>query len=92
ILNSEAPDADVLLDIMTDREAAPDKDLPDTGVGVEWERKLSPVFIQSPNYGTRATTIYMEDRDGNHTWIERVWDPALSVFTFQRYAWGRTNE
>ncbi|OIN12774.1 NRDE family protein [Oceanisphaera psychrotolerans] len=31
--------------------------LPNTGVGPEWESLLSSIFIQSPDYGTRAQTV-----------------------------------
>ncbi len=46
-----------LFELMDDREAAPDPDLPDTGVGLEAERLLSPPFIVSPRYGTRCSTV-----------------------------------
>lgn len=91
ILRSNEPDTDAIMDMMSDRETAPDKDMPVTGVGIEWERKLSPVFIQMPHYGTRTTTIFMEDHTGRCTWIERTWDPVLERFTLHRYAWHRMN-
>ena len=36
---------------------APDDQLPHTGVSLEWERRLSAMFIKSPEYGTRVSTI-----------------------------------
>lgn len=45
------------LRVLSDREPASDADLPDTGIGLEWERLLSPPFIHSPTYGTRAQTL-----------------------------------
>ncbi|GAE47874.1 hypothetical protein JCM21738_4895 [Mesobacillus boroniphilus JCM 21738] len=38
---------------------APDQLLPSTGVSLEWERLLSPMFIKSEGYGTRSSTIIM---------------------------------
>ena len=35
---------------------APDDALPDTGVGLEWERVLSPAMIVGEKYGTRCST------------------------------------
>jgi uncharacterized protein with NRDE domain len=36
----------------------PDEALPDTGVGLELERLLAPVFVRgSAHYGTRASTL-----------------------------------
>ena len=46
-----------LFGLMDDREPAGDAELPDTGVGMELERRLSPPFIVSPQYGTRCTTV-----------------------------------
>src|SRR6185312_9276612 len=47
----------LLFDAFTDETPAPDAALPDTGVGIELERKLSPVFVRGERYGTRATTL-----------------------------------
>ena len=48
-----------LFALLYDRAIAPDSDLPDTGVGLEWERLLSPIFISAPGYGTRSSTIIL---------------------------------
>jgi len=46
-----------LLQMLRDDRAAPDDSLPDTGMGLERERMLSPVFIVSGEYGTRCSTV-----------------------------------
>jgi uncharacterized protein with NRDE domain len=46
-----------LFGLMDDREPAADGDLPDTGVGTDIERFLSPPFIVGERYGTRCTTV-----------------------------------
>jgi uncharacterized protein with NRDE domain len=48
--------------------------LPDTGVGPERERLLSPIFIADEGYGTRSTTVLLVDRSGGVTFIERTFD------------------
>lgn len=60
-----------LIDALADRTPAPDADLPDTGVGIELERKLSPLFVCDGQYGTRATTVIALDRDGTGCIVER---------------------
>ena len=40
------PDTEDLLQVLQDRTVPPDADLPQTGVGLEWERRLGSVFIQ----------------------------------------------
>ena len=63
-LAARTPDAARLAAILSDRDVAEDSQLPDTGVGIEWERRLSAAFIVSPDYGTRCTTVVTADRDG----------------------------
>jgi uncharacterized protein with NRDE domain len=66
----DAPDAGALSEhlfgVLSDRERAPDADLPDTGIGLERERWLSPAFIVSPDgrYGTRCSTVIVGERHG----------------------------
>jgi uncharacterized protein with NRDE domain len=55
-------------------EPARDEDLPDTGVGLELERMLSPLFITSPDYGTRSSTLLLIDRDHRVTFLERTFN------------------
>lgn len=40
-------------------DPAPDHLLPSTGVPLEWERLLSPMFIKSEGYGTRSSTVIL---------------------------------
>ena len=61
-----------LFSIVADEETASDEDLPKTGVSLEWERVLSPMFIKSPHYGTRASTILLIDKERNVTFVERT--------------------
>lgn len=60
-----------LLDIMQNAQQAPDADLPDTGVGIEMERQLSPVCIRMPHYGTCCSTALTIDYEGNVSFLER---------------------
>jgi len=62
-----------LFTLLTDRTIAPDDQLPDTGVGMTWERLLSPAFITSPTYGTRSSTVVTVDRWGEARFVERTW-------------------
>jgi len=62
-----------LMGILQDAEPAPDYDLPRTGVSLEWERRLSPLFIQSDNYGTRSSTVLLlSKKDMQYT--ERIFN------------------
>ena len=62
---------DGLFSLLGERTIAADDALPATGVGVERERVLSPAFIVSPGYGTRASTVVLIGNDGKVIFIER---------------------
>jgi uncharacterized protein with NRDE domain len=64
-----------LLGVLADPAIAPDAELPSTGVGLATERLLSSIFIASPNYGTRASTLVSVAADGSRQLIERSFGP-----------------
>lgn len=68
--------ADALLGLLTDRTPAPDAELPSTGVPLEWERWLSPMFIIAPGYGTRSSTVLMVSATGCARMVEMTWTNA----------------
>ncbi len=70
-------DVEALLAMMCDDTIAPDAELPDTGVGLAMERRLSPMFIRMPGYGTRCTTVLLLSRTGLLTFVERTHAPSL---------------
>ncbi|THB74296.1 MAG: NRDE family protein [Desulfobacteraceae bacterium] len=75
-LKTGSTDDNTLFELLKDRHIARDDQLPQTGVGPEWERILSPMFIQSPTYGTRSSTLIRVDADRFITITERTYDPA----------------
>ena len=64
-------DVEDLFAVLADDSVAPDDLLPDTGVGLELERLVSPAFISSPDYGTNASTVLRIRRDGSYDIEER---------------------
>ncbi len=65
-LDKSSLDIDSLTDIMLDKTIAKDADLPDTGVGIALERRLSARFIvnKADNYGTRCSTVIVQRDSG----------------------------
>ncbi len=57
LVSAGAVDFGRLFRLMDDREPAPAEELPDTGVGADLERFLSPPFIVGERYGTRCTSV-----------------------------------
>lgn len=61
-----------LFNLLQNAEQAADEILPNTGVPLEWERILSPLFIKSEGYGTRSSTVLFVN-DEKIDYIERVY-------------------
>jgi len=60
--------------VLADCHIPPDSKLPSTGVGLEWERILSSMFIKSPDYGTRSSTIILIGKNRRVRFVEKVFD------------------
>lgn len=74
-----------LFDVLYDDQAAPKEKLPHTGVGQERELVLSSMFIKSPNYGTRCSTVILVDHDNAVLFSERVYDLHTFDHTTQTF-------
>jgi len=85
-----------LLALLLDRETPDDGRLPDTGIGLEWERRLAPRFIVSDVYGTRSATVLLVTHRGRVTLVEWTFRPGADPpritgrrafgFTAERFA------
>lgn len=77
LLEAEQPlTTDSLIAMMNNRTRASDEELPDTGLPVELESKLSAAFIQNPQrrYGTRCSTAIIIESTGNTRFTEQNYD------------------
>jgi uncharacterized protein with NRDE domain len=75
-----APDpAPALFDLLSDTAVATDAQLPATGVGIEWERRLASALITGAEYGTRASTVLTVSDSGEVGLEERSLDAAGCV-------------
>lgn len=71
-------DVEAVFSILRDTEKAPDKLLPDTGVGPVWERLLSSIFIISDIYGTRSTSLITVNNAHEVSFMECTYTPDAS--------------
>jgi uncharacterized protein with NRDE domain len=71
--------------MLRDRTIGDDDQLPDTGIGVEWERILSPIFIMSPTYGTRSSTLILIDQYNHVSFTEKTFNSDLEHATSVKY-------
>ncbi len=72
MLSQDKFEEEKFFEVLADKTLAEDKDLPDTGIGLEKERILSPIFIETPIYGTRSSTILLIDENGEITFKEKT--------------------
>jgi len=65
-------DAEDLFALLEDNWQPPNEDLPETGIGIEWERLLAPIFISGENYGTRSSLVLIVREKGEVICSERT--------------------
>lgn len=69
-------DENAILHLLRDDRPAPDADLPETGIRLEWERLMSSAFVRAEDYGTRCSTVFRLDSAGRAFFDEWSWDRA----------------
>lgn len=74
ILQDNQPDPLHILEALYDDITAPNALLPDTGVGLQFEKMLSPMFIKSEDYGSRSSTVLLIDYKGHAQYLERTYN------------------
>jgi uncharacterized protein with NRDE domain len=74
-----------ILNLLDDTSPAKDEELPDTGVGLELERILSPIFIKSEKYGTRSSTIVTVDKNNNVKFVEKTYFANTGRFSNKEF-------
>lgn len=74
IMTTDVVNPDKLFDILFNNEIAEDHQLPNTGIAFDLEQQLSPLFIRTPEYGTRCSTVILVNRQNKVQFIERTYD------------------
>ncbi len=86
-INKKGTDLEAaLFALLADRKIAPDNKLPSTGIGLEWERLLSAIFIESPSYGTRSSTVLLMGKNRWVKFVEKVFDGKLEPWVESRFS------
>ena len=84
LLSQDEISTEAIFSILADRSRADDSYLPDTGVGIDLERTLSPLFVSSPFYGTRSSTVVLINQE-DVTFIERSFSTGPDDFEEVKY-------
>lgn len=65
---------EAIFSLLADQTMPDDALLPETGIGLEWERLLAPIFISGPTYGTRSSAILAIDHNATVNFHERTYN------------------
>jgi len=75
-----------LFTVLADRKVAPDHKLPSTGIGLDWERLLSSIFIKSSIYGTRSSAVLLIAKNKRVKFVEKVFDRESEPWIESRFS------
>jgi len=76
MVETERVDCEKIFSLLRDDRNPQDRLLPDTGVGLEWERLLGTIFIDSPEYGTRSSAVITIGYDDEAVFTEITYHRA----------------
>lgn len=82
LISTNAVTSARVLELLMDTRKATDNELPDTGVGLDLERRLSPIFISGDAYGTRSSTAVLMTNKGDVSMTERQ-HPEGEIVSFE---------
>lgn len=75
---------EAIFSLLRNEQMADNEKLPDTGVGLDFERILSPLFIKTEKYGTRSSTVVLVDKKNQVFFEERSFvPPAHNQYQFK---------
>lgn len=73
MVESEKIEPTTLFSLLTDSWHPEDNSLPETGVGLEWERLLGSIFIDGEFYGTRSSAVITISENGEAIFCEKTY-------------------
>ncbi len=73
----ERVNQDEIFNHLQDSWQPPDSELPDTGVGMSWERLLGTIFIDGAGYGTRSSAIVTVTHSGEVEFTEKTFQRSM---------------
>lgn len=86
-LNTDNCHPSQLFATLADQTKAADGDLPDTHLGIEKERLLSPIFINAEGYGTRTSTLLWQEANGDWHLHEKNHPTNQNLSNEQQFKW-----
>lgn len=80
-----------LFKILSDRHIPSDDSLPQTGLPAEIERAVSPVFVETPFYGTRSSTVILWEKHDHVKFYERSLNTKTKKWLTSSYDFSISN-
>jgi uncharacterized protein with NRDE domain len=74
MVETDIVDPERIFALLQDSWRPEDDSLPETGVGLEWERLLGTIFIDGSNYGTRSSAVITIKENGETSFHEKTWN------------------
>ena len=81
------PSLNALLNLLQDRWQPPPETLPDTGIGLQREQLLAPIFISGDHYGTCCSTALLLHDNGYWEIAERSYTTSVTNRSLHRFHW-----
>jgi uncharacterized protein with NRDE domain len=75
VLGQMQVSSEMIFSLLKDTGTPPVHELPDTGIGIRYEKILSSIFIKSSQYGTRSSTVLLVDGNNRVTFAEKGFAP-----------------
>ncbi|MEX0904615.1 MAG: NRDE family protein [Balneolaceae bacterium] len=77
-VESSSPGEEELFEMLRNTKQYPLEELPKTGLPENMEQAVSSIFIKTPGYGTRCSTIIFVDYHGKLTFLERSYQAGTN--------------
>jgi uncharacterized protein with NRDE domain len=90
-LDSGIPDHDKVFDLLSNKELALENELPSTGIAIELEKQLSPMFIRMKGYGTRCSTSILINKERQVSFSEITFNEMEEITEKHVYAFNITD-
>ncbi|NJO03591.1 MAG: NRDE family protein [Bacteroidia bacterium] len=84
-IQKEEPSVAHLLNLLHDLDVPTDDRVQQTGLSLEWERMLAPLFIQSNDYGTHSSSAVLIDHQNRVSFTERKYAPRSEQYSEQHF-------
>jgi uncharacterized protein with NRDE domain len=85
LLKKEKINEEQIFNLLYDNTTFEENLLPQTGLSIEMEKLVSPIFTITKNYGTRSSTVILIDYNGNVSFTEKSFNNKKENFNTSHF-------